>query len=59
MTGDGIINNRDVALMNKYLVSKATAEDCQLLAIDVNGDGSVNNRDAAMVARYLVGKDAF
>lgn len=59
MTGDGIINNRDVAMMNKKLVDKAEAEECQMLAIDVNGDGYVNNRDAAMVARYLVGKDTF
>lgn len=59
MTGDGIINNRDVAMMNGYVLNKNTAETCQMLAIDVNGDGSINNRDAAMVARYLVGKDAF
>lgn len=59
MTGDGIINNRDVAMMNKKLIDKAGAQECQMLAIDVNGDGYVNNKDAAMVARYLVGKDAF
>lgn len=59
MTGDGIINNRDVAMMNKKLIDKADAQECQMLAIDVNGDGYVNNKDAAMVARYLVGKDAF
>ncbi len=59
MTGDGIINNRDVAMMNKKLIDKADAQECQMLAIDVNGDGSVNNKDAAMVARYLVGKEAF
>lgn len=59
MTGDGIINNRDVAMMNKKLIDKADAQECQMLAIDVNGDGYVNNKDAAMVARYLVGKEAF
>lgn len=59
MTGDGLINNRDVAMMNKTLIGTVEAEEYQMLAIDVNGDGSVNNRDAAMVARYLVGKDAF
>lgn len=59
MTGDGIINNRDVAMMNKKLIDKSDAQECQMLAIDVNGDGYVNNKDAAMVARYLVGKDAF
>lgn len=59
MTGDGIINNRDVAMMNKLLVDKVIAAECQELAIDVNGDGFVNNKDAAMVARYLVGKENF
>lgn len=59
MTGDGLINNRDVAMMNKTLIGTVEAEEFQMLAIDVNGDGSVNNRDAAMVARYLVGKDTF
>lgn len=57
MNGDGIINNKDVAMMNKYLVDKVTANECQGLAIDVNGDGYINNRDAAMLARYLVGKE--
>ena len=57
MNGDGIINNKDVAMMNKYLVEKVTANECQGLAIDVNGDGYINNRDAAMLARYLVGKE--
>lgn len=59
MTGDGLINNRDVAMMNKTLIGTVEAEEYQMFAVDVNGDGSVNNRDAAMVARYLVGKDAF
>ena len=59
MTGDGVINNRDVALFNRYLVNKVTVEDYQALAVDVNGDGYINNRDAAMIARYLVGKDHF
>lgn len=57
MNGDGLINNRDVAAMNKYLLSKNTAKECQMLAMDVNGDGKINNKDAAMVARYLVGKE--
>ncbi len=57
MTGDGIINNRDVAMMNRYLVDMVNPADYQILAVDVNGDGSVNNRDAAMLARYLVGKE--
>lgn len=57
MTGDGKVNNRDVAMIVRYLVEKETADPAQMVAIDVNGDGAVNNRDAAMVSRYLVGKE--
>lgn len=59
MTGDGVITNRDVALMNKKLVGKVETQEYQDLAVDVNGDGYVDNKDAAMVARYLVGKETF
>lgn len=57
MTGDGIINNRDVVMLNKYQVGKASAEEYQIIAMDVNSDGYVNNKDAAVIARYLVGKE--
>lgn len=57
ITGDGKINNRDVAYAARLLVNKQTAEKYQLLSMDVNGDGKVNNRDVAMVSRYLVGKN--
>lgn len=55
--GDGLINNRDAAMITRYLVDKEVASLAQLTAIDVNGDGYVNNRDASMVSRYLVGKE--
>lgn len=58
MTGDGLLNNRDVAMVNRYLVNKVTPQECQVVALDLNGDGYINNKDAAMAARYLVGKDA-
>lgn len=57
MNGDGYVNNRDAAMITRYLVEKETADFCQMVAIDVNGDGFVNNRDASMVSRYLVGKE--
>lgn len=56
ITGDGIINNRDVAIMNRVVLSMTTLQEYQQLAMDVNGDGYINNRDTALVARYLVGK---
>lgn len=58
MTGDGILNNRDVAMVNRYLVGKVNPEECCKVALDLNGDGYINNKDAAMAARYLVGKEA-
>lgn len=57
MNGDGKINNRDAAMLMRYLVNKETASHTQELAIDVNGDGNINNRDAAMIMRYMVGKE--
>lgn len=57
MNGDGYVNNRDAAMITRYLVEKEKANFCQMVAIDVNGDGFVNNRDASMVSRYLVGKE--
>lgn len=57
MNGDGLVNNRDVVFISRYLVSKETPTNPQICAMDVNGDGYVNNRDAAMLSRYLVGKE--
>lgn len=54
---DGKIDNKDIVFVMQVLTKKKTANDAQLLAMDVNGDGKVNNRDASMLARYLVGKD--
>lgn len=53
---DGSINNKDVVMINQYVLEKRTANNDQMIAIDVNGDGSVNNRDCAMLAQYLVEK---
>lgn len=57
LSGDGIINNRDVSFLSRALLEKEVPEDSQILAGDVNGDGEVNNRDAALISRYLVGKE--
>jgi len=57
LNGDGLINNRDAAMITRYLVNKETPDTTQLAAMDVNGDGYINNRDASMLSRYLVGKE--
>ncbi|MBQ7088113.1 MAG: endonuclease [Clostridia bacterium] len=51
LNGDGTLNNRDLALLQKHLNdwSVIVVEE----ALDVNGDGSVNNRDLAALQRIL------
>ncbi|MBR5165152.1 MAG: InlB B-repeat-containing protein [Ruminococcus sp.] len=58
-TGDGNVNNKDLAKLNAYVAKTGTveADDMQMIALDVNGDGSINNRDCALLSRYLVGKE--
>ncbi|SEK67859.1 repeat domain (List_Bact_rpt) [Ruminococcus sp. YRD2003] len=58
-TGDGNVNNKDLAKLNAYVAKTGTveADDMQMTALDVNGDGSINNRDCALLSRYLVGKE--
>ncbi len=57
INGDGYINNKDVAMLSRYLVGKEDLSAYAIAAADVNADGTVNNRDAALLARYLVGKE--
>ena len=57
VTGDGVLNNRDVSMVSRALIDKEVPTDCQILAADVNGDGYVNNRDVAMISRCIVGKE--
>ena len=54
---DGLINNKDIVMINQYVLATRAANRYQMIAIDVNGDGYVNNRDCAMLSRYLVGKE--
>ena len=55
-SGDGFVNNKDVVMINQYVLEKRTADRNQMIAIDVNADGYVNNRDCAMLSQYLVDK---
>ncbi len=51
LNGDGNLNNRDLALMQKHL----NEWDVVVVeaALDVNGDGKVNNRDLAALQQIL------
>ncbi len=54
---DTKVNNKDVALIARFLVGKNDLTDSQMKAADTNGDNRVNNKDVAKLARYLVGKE--
>ena len=49
--GDGVINNRDLALMQQYINRWEVSVDEE--ACDVNADGTVNNRDLALLQQYI------
>ena len=51
INGDGNVNNRDLALLQRHLNDWEVVVVEEML--DVNGDGSVNNRDLAALQRIL------
>ena len=51
--GDGLVNARDIALLQRY-VAKWNV-DIDLTAADVNKDGAVNAKDVALVQRFVAG----
>lgn len=53
INGDGKINNRDLAAMQKYLNGVTSSVDTE--AADVRYDGKINNRDLAQLQKYLNG----
>ena len=55
VTGDGDINNRDLALLQQHINGWDVTAD--LTAADVNNDGDVNNRDLALLQQYINGWD--
>lgn len=54
---DALINNKDVAMLLRYLVGREKLSEIQIKAADANKDNAINNKDAAKIARYLVGKE--
>ena len=48
---DGIVNNRDLALMQQYINKWNVTIDTA--AADVNTDGTINNRDLALLQQYI------
>lgn len=51
VNGDGSLNNRDLALLQKYVNEwDVTVNE---MGADANGDGNINNRDLAVLQRIL------
>ena len=54
---DGIVNNKDAALIHRYCTGKApdAFDENTILAADVDGDGNVFTRDASQILQHLEG----
>ena len=52
---DGVVDNRDIIMIARYLVSLVRFDDDQAILADFNCDGIVNNTDLVLVSRYIVG----
>ncbi len=51
INGDGVVNNKDLNRLMKYLTDNSTT--VVTAALDVNGDGTVNNKDLNRLMKYL------
>lgn len=51
VNGDGSFNNRDLALLQKYINEWQVTVD--MTGADVNGDGRINNRDLSALQKML------
>lgn len=54
VTGDGVVNNKDVTFLRRYLIGGWDVT-IDIVAADVNKDGSINNKDVTLLRRYLIG----
>ncbi|MBR4868539.1 MAG: leucine-rich repeat protein, partial [Clostridia bacterium] len=53
VNGDGLINNKDLGLLLRYI--NAWDVEIDTLAADVNRDGLINNKDLGILQRYVNG----
>jgi hypothetical protein len=54
VNGDGMIDAKDIAALQKVVLELSTVEGVYAIAADVNGDGRYNSRDIAGIQRLLV-----
>lgn len=55
---DGIFDNKDIVMVNQYVLGQREADAIQMIAIDANGDGTINNRDCSVLLRVAAGLEA-
>lgn len=55
---DGVVNNTDLELLNKYLAKTADLTEIQLTAADVNSDGIISVGDAENIRLYVTGHNS-
>ena len=53
-TGDGVVDIRDLLVIQKHLVKAKTIENEYLVAADINKDGLVDIRDLLLEQKYLL-----
>jgi len=53
ITGDGLVNNKDLTRLFRYL--SGFQVEVNEAALDITGDGAVNNKDLTRLFRYLSG----
>jgi uncharacterized repeat protein (TIGR02543 family) len=56
VNGDGVIDVRDVVLVQRHILGKITLTAEQFKAADINGDGLVDARDVTLIMQHTIGK---
>jgi hypothetical protein len=54
LDGDGVITNKDVLILARYLVGFGPLSDSEMSAADYNGDGKVGNMDLLKMVIFIV-----
>jgi hypothetical protein len=54
LDGNGIINNKDIVILARYLVGFGPLSDSEMSAADYNGDGKVGNMDLVKLLIFVV-----
>ncbi|MBR6616657.1 MAG: dockerin type I repeat-containing protein, partial [Oscillospiraceae bacterium] len=53
LTGDGVMNNVDIIVMQKYILGRLMLPQTLIAELDFNDDGKVNAFDLAVLKRRV------